>query len=106
MGFSGPIIGFLLKGKTFTEFDFPRSNNTEAFGVNDFDQIVGNFFDGNGNIHGFLLSNPLKHAGWQSIDDPNGVGWTTVTGINDKAELVGYYVDSSRNINGFLATPS
>ena len=106
MGFSGPIIGFLLKGKTFTEFDFPRSNNTEAFGVNDFDQVVGNFFDGNGNIHGFLLSNPLKHARWQSIDDPNGVGWTTVTGINDKADLVGYYVDSSRNINGFLATPS
>jgi hypothetical protein len=51
-----------------------------------------------------LLSNLLKHAQWQSIDDPNGVGTTTVNGLNDSANLVGFYVDSAGNTDGFLAT--
>jgi hypothetical protein len=100
---NGNVAGFLLKGKTFTEFDFPNSTNTTPFGVNQSDQIVGSYVDGAGNMHGFLLSNPLKHARWQSIDDPNGVGTTTVNGINDNAQLVGFYVDGAGNTDGFLA---
>ena len=94
----------ILLGKTFSEFDFPNSTNTTPFGVNRSDQIVGAYVDGAGKTHGFLLSNPLKHARWQTIDDPNGIGTTTVNGLNDEADLVGFYADGAGNTNGFLAT--
>jgi hypothetical protein len=55
-----------------------------------------------------LLSNPLRHARWQSIDDPNGVGTTLINGINDNDDLVGFYGNcgqSAPSCHGFLATP-
>jgi hypothetical protein len=102
-GSNGDTVSFLLKGGHYTEFDFPNSTNTQAFGVNLNDQIVG-FYVSNGAMHGFLLSSPLSHAQWKSIDDPNGIGTTTINGINDKGELVGFYVDSNGNTDGLLAT--
>ena len=100
---TGTTAGFLLKGKSFTEFDFPNSTNTQPFGINKYDQIVGFYVDSNNQMHGFLVSNPLTHAQWQSIDDPNGVGTTVVNGINDNATLVGFYVDAAGNTDGLLA---
>ena len=97
-------VSFLLKGGHYTEFDFPNSTNTMALGVNLSDQIVGTYIDSQGNMHGFLLSSPLNHAQWKSIDDPNGIGTTTINGLNDKGQLVGFYVDSAGNTDGFLAT--
>ena len=99
----GAIVGFLLKGSTYTEFAFPNSTNTMPFGINKYDQIVGSYIDSAGSMHGFLLSKPLNHAKWQSIDAPNGVGTTTVNGINDDADLVGFYVDGNGNTDGFFA---
>ena len=98
------VAGFLLKGGHYTEFDFPNSTNTTPFGVNQSDQIVGSYVDSNGAMHGFLLSSPLSHANWKSIDDPNGIGTTVVNGLNDHGKLVGFYVDSAGNTDGFLAT--
>ncbi|HKV57935.1 MAG TPA: hypothetical protein VJO32_06625 [Ktedonobacteraceae bacterium] len=100
----GNVVGFLLKGTTYTEFSFPNGTNTMPFGINKTDQIVGSYVDAAGNMHGFLLSSPLNHAKWQSIDDPNGVGTTTVNGLNDNGQLVGFYVDGAGNTDGFLAT--
>jgi hypothetical protein len=101
---NGSIVGFLLKGTTYTEFDFPNSTNTTPLGVNKSDQIAGGYVDSAGKMHGFVLSTPLTHAQWQSINDPNGVGTTTVNGLNDNAQLVGFYVDSAGNTDGFLAS--
>jgi len=100
---NGNTVSFLLKGTTFTEFDFPHSTNTTALGVNLTDQIAGAYVDSAGKMHGFLLSTPLTHAQWQSINDPNGVGTTTINGLNDNADLVGFYVDSAGHTDGFLA---
>jgi len=102
-GSNGDTVGFLLKGGSYTEFDFPNSTVTNPFGVNLSDQIVGSYVDSNGAMHGFLLSSPLSHANWKSIDDPNGIGTTTINGLNDKGKLVGFYVDSNGNTDGFLA---
>jgi hypothetical protein len=102
---NGNTVGFLLKGKRFTEFDFPQSTNTTPFGINQNDQIVGSYVDSNNMMHGFTLSNPLHNAHWTSIDDPNGIGTTTINGLNDKGQLVGFYVDSAGNTDGFLANP-
>ena len=98
------VVSFLLKGHTFTEFDFPQSTNTTALGVNNFDQIAGIYVDSAGKMHGFLMSSPLNHAKFQSIDDPNGIGTTTINGLNDKDQLVGFYVDGAGNTDGFLAS--
>ncbi|HTK11073.1 MAG TPA: hypothetical protein VL485_28120 [Ktedonobacteraceae bacterium] len=70
---------------------------------------MGSYTVGKGNaaqMHGFLLSNPLHHAQWQTIDDPLGIGTTTINGLNDKADLVGFYVDSRGNTDGLLAIKS
>jgi hypothetical protein len=107
-GFYGPpsaTIGFIRKGKSFSTFSFPNSQLTMALGINIHDEIVGTYTDSAGKMHGFLLSTPLTHAKFKSLDDPNGVGTTTINGLNDKDDLVGFYVDSSGNTDGMLIEP-
>ncbi len=107
---NGVMHGFLVKGNTHQAFDYTGTANVTAtmfLGINIHDQIVGAYTVGTGTTaqtHGFLLSNPLRNAHWQSIDDPNGIGTTTINGINDNANLVGFYVDGNGNTDGMLAT--
>ena len=44
-------------------------------------------------------------GGFTTVDDPDGVGTTTINGVNNVADLVGFYVDSKGNTDGLLATP-
>jgi hypothetical protein len=97
--------GFLRKGKSFSALSFPSGSNTQPFGLNDADQMVGSYDDGGGVMHGFLVSNPLVHAKWTSIDDPNGIGSTVVNGLNNHRELVGFYTDAAGNTDGMLIQP-
>jgi hypothetical protein len=114
---NGDIVGFttqsgathswlrLPTGQLIT-FQFPGGSDTEAFGINDHNEIVGSYTDGAGVDHGFTLTaptGPVSH--WQSIDDPNGVGSTVVNGLNDAGDLVGFYTDAAGNVDGLLATP-
>ncbi len=99
-------FGWLLKNGHMSTFQFPGGSDTEAFGVNDHDEIVGTYLDGAGVMHGFTLKAPLGPVShWQSIDDPNGVGTTTINGLNDAGDLVGFYQDAAGNFDGMLATP-
>jgi probable HAF family extracellular repeat protein len=114
---NGDVVGFatdsasttyswLMHNGHLTTYQFPGGSMTEAFGVNSKDQIVGQYLDGSGVQHGFVLTapfGPVSH--WQKIDDPNGVGSTTVNGINANGDLVGFYTDSAGNVDGMLATP-
>jgi hypothetical protein len=100
---SGNVDGWLRKGKKFTSFSFPGSNNTSPLGVNKNDEIVGFFVDSASAMHGFTLTTPLTDAKFKLVDDPNGKGTTTINGLNDKAQLVGFYVDGAGNTDGFLA---
>jgi hypothetical protein len=102
---SGGTIGFLRKGKAFTAFAFPNAVSTTPLGINKKDDIVGVYVDTASEMHGFLLTDPLTNAKWQSIDDPNGVGTTTINGLNDKGDMVGFYVDSAGNTDGMLIEP-
>lgn len=101
----GNTDGFLLKGKNFTQFSYPHSTSIQPFGINDADQIVGAYTDSANKMHGFLVAHVWNHASFLSIDDPQGVGTTTVNGLNDHGDLVGFYVDSKGNTDGFLAKP-
>ena len=66
---------------------------------------MGTYTVGSGSsavMHGFTWT--AKH-GFTPVDDPHGIGTTTINGVNDKGQLVGFYVDSAGNTDGLLATP-
>jgi probable HAF family extracellular repeat protein len=69
---------------------------TGAIGVNDDVQIVGWYFDGAGNYHGFL-----DDAGnFSSID--NSATYTEADGVNGVGQVVGWYSDSRNHNHAFL----
>src|SRR2546429_29484 len=75
---------------TYTSLDDPlATGGTQAFGINDFGQIVGSYVNASG-THGFLLSGNT----WTTLDDPSG-GFTVAAGINDMGQIVGSYVNAS-----------
>ncbi len=45
--------GFLLRRGKYTVIDFPGSSSTQVFAMNDDGQMVGQYRDKNGNVHGF-----------------------------------------------------
>jgi len=100
------VEGFLLLGNgRLIHLNVPGASMTQAFGVNDGDVVVGGYQVGTGKsamMHGFIWA---PGFGFQNVDDPSGVGATTVNGINDHDRIVGFYTDSSGNTDGFLATP-
>ena len=93
--------GFLLNFGLLVTLDAPGSIFTQALGLNNKGQVVGQYMDADNNTHGFVWTSA---AGFQTIDDPNGVGTTIVNGINDKGVLVGFYGTSPIN-SGFVAYP-
>lgn len=79
---------------------------TQAFGVNDGDEVVGAYTVGTGDsavTHGYIRA---PGFGFANVDDSNGIGNTTVNGVNDHGQLVGFYTDSGGNTEGMLATPN
>jgi hypothetical protein len=103
---AGHADGFLKLNNGFLiTLDVPGASMTQALGVNDGDVVVGAYQVGHGRTagtHGFIWA---PEFGFQTVNEPNGIGGTTVNGINNHGRLVGFYVDSSGNTDGFLATP-
>ena len=105
----GNSDGFLLihhrHGCSFIDLAFPGASSTMALGVSSNEEVVGTYTDGSGNsatMHGFTWT-PV--GGFATVDDPNGVGTTTINGVNDLGDLVGFYVDGNGNTDGFVAIP-
>jgi len=53
-------------------------------------------------MHGFTWT---PQRGFTTVDDPRGIGTTTINGVNDQGELVGFYTDPAGNTDGMLAMP-
>ena len=103
---NGNTDGFLKAGGEFIDLSVPGASSTMALGVNDHDEVVGTYTAGSGSsaaVHGFSWT---LDGGFQNIDDPHGMGTTTVNGVNDAGDLVGFYVDSAGNTDGMLAAPT
>lgn len=94
-------VSFLDRSGVFRTIAYPGATQTEAFGINKRGQEVGEYVDASGAMHGFLWTDGT----FQTIDDPGGVGTTTVNGINNKGDIVGFYVDSAGNTDGFMGVP-
>ena len=85
-----------------TTLVYPGASATQAFGINDFGEVVGTYTTGSGNnakTYGFTWTRP---GGYRTISDPQGVGATTLNGVNDAGDLVGFYTDAAGNTDGFL----
>jgi len=108
--------GFLMSGGTFTTIDIPsslsgefidREINTTARGLNDRGQIVGDYSDNRGAVHGFSFS----QGAYITVDppitiDPPGGHVSVAEGVSDDAQVVGYYnVPFENGFHGFIATP-
>ncbi len=104
---SGATVGFVqLRGGKVITLRVPGGSQTQAFGINDGDVVVGSYTVGTGSsatVHGFIWA---PGFGYATVDDPDGVGTTTLNGINDHGRIVGFYVDGSNNTDGLLATPA
>jgi hypothetical protein len=100
---AGVDHGFVDVGGIFTTIDPTGSMATMLLGLNDNGLAVGTYVDAMGIMHGLLFD--LNNNTFQNIDDPFGVGTTTINGINDLNQLVGFYVNGDDNTIGLLATP-
>ncbi len=102
---TGTTDGFLKAGHSFTDLAVPGASSTQALGVNRHDEVVGVYTTGSGDnaqSHGFTWT---PRGSFHSVDDPHGMGTTTINGVNDFGVLVGFYVDANGNTDGFVATP-
>lgn len=76
---------------------YPGSTFTIAFGVNNSDQIVGQYGDATGNAHSFLFENGL----YTNVDPPNARS-SSAQGINDNGDIAGTYADFAGSTHGYL----
>jgi hypothetical protein len=103
---SSATDAFLRLGNgRFLTLAVPGASMTQALGVNDSDEVVGVYTVGSGDnaqAHGFTWR---PGYGFRTVDDPHGIGATTVNGVNDAGVLVGFYTDAAGNTDGMIAQP-
>ncbi len=101
---NGNTQGFLenVDGTGLRTLGVPGSTNTMFLGLNNMGQEVGTYVDANGTMHGLLFTTATQTV--TNVDDPNGLGTTTVNGLNDQGQLVGFYVGGDGFTHGMLAT--
>ena len=88
-------------GYTFTDIRAPGATWTEAYGINDAGQIVGqdsngSFLDTNGTFTTVSVPGSASPTG--------GVTGTWAYGVNNGGQIVGYYNDTYGYSHGFLDT--
>ena len=92
----------LHSGK-FLTLAYPAASMTQAFGVNDSDEVVGTYTTGTGNAavtHGFTW----RDGKYASVNI-SGASSTAINGVNDEGDLVGFFTDAKGNTDGLLALP-
>jgi hypothetical protein len=104
---SGGVTDGFLKtgGGAFIKLAVRGAAMTQAFGVNDHDEVVGAYTVGTGNnakSFGFVWR---PGHGFLTVSDPRGVGTTLLNGVNNSGDLVGFYTDAAGNTDGMLALP-
>jgi hypothetical protein len=89
--------GFATSCGTFSNVDFPGATRTQAYGVNDTGDIVGDYFDAANVEQGFVSTGGTFTA----IDFP-GAASTVCAGINAAGDIVGGFSDTTGGFHGFL----
>ena len=90
-------IGFTLIDGVYSTYDFPGSNNTYLYGLNNRGQAVG-FYEGADEVaHGLIV-----HDGEMTQFDFPGASETYIFGISEIGQLAGNIADASGVIHGFV----
>ena len=82
---------------TFTTIDFPGTTRTRLTGLNDHGDVVGDYRDSAGVLHGILLS-----QGAFTTFDPPGSILTRGIAINNLGVIGGHFLDSSNTRHSYL----
>jgi uncharacterized membrane protein len=87
----GGLVGFLYRVTEFLTLRFPRSILTEAVGLNDHDEVVGDYRDQQGVFHAFHRS----ATGTYTTTDGPFPSWSGygATGINNAGVTVGGFAE-------------
>jgi probable HAF family extracellular repeat protein len=96
-------------GHGYTSFEVEingvKAASTQAFGCNNNGEIVGQFSDSGGELHGFTY----REGRFRQFDAPgssqtviSNVQGTLINGVNDLGDIVGFYSDGKANVNGFV----
>lgn len=94
------ISGFFFDKKGgCTILDFPGATLTEATGVNERGQVVGDYRDAAGRFHGFIWDDGQFVT--FDVPFPNASG-TALTAINNGGQIVGFYSDTAGQAHPFL----
>ncbi len=83
----------IVQAGKLTQFDFPGAAETEIFGVSESGLLIGDIFDIDGIIHGFV--------GDEQFDVPGAVT-TYADDMNAAGSLVGSYVDADGVYHGYI----
>jgi uncharacterized membrane protein len=103
---NGATEGFIERCRAAPlTLSYPLALSTWALGINDEDQVVGDYLTGTGAAavtHGFLWS---PGQGYETLQDPSGPSNTVLSDISDNGTIVGYYTAQDRYTHGLLAAP-
>jgi len=87
---TGLYTGFVYAHGKFTAINYPKSNGTQAIGINDKGDVVGLYLDSSSVQHGFVK----KGAKYTTIDVSGGTS-SEAWGINDKGQIAVFALGSS-----------
>lgn len=85
----------------YFSFALPPALTVNSMSINDLGEIGCTYADFSGLTHG-CLSNGFTFS---HVDDPNGIGTTSLAGLNDNGVAVGSFVDANGVTHGFVTTP-
>ena len=94
---TGLDLGFVYAGGKFTAINFPKSNGTQAIGINDKGDVVGLYLDSSSVQHGFVK----KGSKYTSID-VTGDSSTEAWGINNNGQITVFAINSGGGYDSFL----
>ncbi|MGH8319550.1 MAG: PEP-CTERM sorting domain-containing protein [Steroidobacteraceae bacterium] len=96
---AGDFAAFVDQGGLPTSFQFPGSTSTQALGINDLGDIVGDYLASDGVMFGFE-----DIGGVFDTINPPGATSATANGINDLGQVVGFYTVANGDTIGFVTS--
>jgi len=96
---TGLDTGFVYAKGKFTAVNFPKSNGTEATGINDKGEVVGLYFDSANLTHGFSKIG-TKYTSISVKGGTNTVAW----GVNNAGQITVYTTNSAGTFDSYLMT--
>jgi len=96
---TGLDIAFVYSAGKFTPVSFPKSNGTQATGINDKGEVVGLYLDSTNATHGFSKIG-TKYTDITVKGDTNTVAW----GVNNAGQITVYATNSAGDYDSYLLT--